>query len=344
MALVAFQPDGDVWFYRKTASAKIRCATESGVKELLTSGDLKPATLVCQLGEETFEKANEHSKFSGILDSPEPPPVPILPAPPLLPAPFLKNFVATLLALIFGPVGLLYISWKLSLGTLILHIIACAMLGWSKWAVITFWHIVPFLIAYWKIRNANSLPDLLTKLASDSMIGIGVGLAIAKTKAGAFSSTLLQVGGFLYGGWVLYSNWFYSNWLQLIFFSIACIFASLFTFKVSLNYIKSERSGITYYYNYPFLETSDSLKRWLVGFAFVTLVFITFMLWKQPPGLMTGLVRVFLIVATFGLPFVPIFRGALGAVSIGIIGGIAALLLSSIPSGILYLVYRILTK
>jgi hypothetical protein len=81
ISLVAFQPEGDVWFHKKSASGKIRCTTEADLKDLLTSGDLKPTTLVCNIGGDSFEKANEHSKFSGILNSPEPPLVPILPEP-----------------------------------------------------------------------------------------------------------------------------------------------------------------------------------------------------------------------------------------------------------------------
>ena len=171
------------------------------------------------------------------------------------------------------------------------------------------------------------------------MLLFGALLSIAKTPAAATASTVLFFLGFLYGGWLLYANW-----LQLIFFCIACILACNLTFKISQKYIQANKSGTTYYYSYPFLDNSDTLKGWLKIFAFTFLCVLTFKLWGQPPGLMTGLLRMLLIGATFGLPFTPAFRGAIGSVALGIIGGIVAILVSSIAVGILSFLYKIIMK
>jgi len=157
-AFVALQPEGEVWFHKKSASGKIRCTIEADLLDALHSGELKPSTLVCNLGADSFEKANEHSKFSGILAPPEPPPTPT-PTPTPTSASIGKKIFATFLAFIFGPIGLLYFSWRVSIIVLLCHVAACAMLGWPEWAVLGFWHFLSGIVA---LRSKISVPSLPT--------------------------------------------------------------------------------------------------------------------------------------------------------------------------------------
>jgi serine/threonine protein kinase len=250
-----------------------------------------------------------------------------------------KPLIAIPLAAIFGPIGLLYISWKLSVVTLLLHIIVCAILGWPKLAVITFWHIVPFFIAYWVTRNVTSLSSLSRRLGTDSIASYVVIREISLSPVGASASTVLFLTGFIFVGCIAFSNW-----LQLIFAFFLCVYASILTFDISRKYIEANKTGTTASYPYRFLPNSEALKRWLFWAACTLLFVLTFKLWNQPPGLTTGLMRLFLTGATIGLPFAPVFRGAIGAVGLGIIGGIASLIVAAIPAGIISYLFGIFTK
>jgi DNA segregation ATPase FtsK/SpoIIIE-like protein len=67
-----------------------------------------------------------------------------------------KNIaLAFLLALIFGPIGLLYVSWKLSIGLFLVHIVGCAILGWQTWAVLSLWHALPAIVALIATQKPN---------------------------------------------------------------------------------------------------------------------------------------------------------------------------------------------
>jgi hypothetical protein len=343
-ALVAFQPEGEVWFHKKSASGKIRCTLEANLLDALTSGELKPTTLVCNHGADSFEKANEHSKFSGILAPSEPPPIPILPTatpePPPLPelghSPVQNNFVAILLALIFGPVGLLYISWKVSFVTLLLHITACWMLGWPKWAVITFWHIVPFLLAYWITRRITSASDLIRGIIQDTLSCYRIACTIAMSSAGAFASAAIFLSGFLYAGQLLKN----SSWITIFLFSIFCIYCTVLSFRIAKKYTESLTTGSTVYFPYPLLECSDSLKNWLRWLAVGTMGYMTLLNWEQNPGLP----RLALIAATISVPFIPVFRSAAGTFAFGALAGLASLLISAIASGLVFFIYRLIMK
>ena len=250
-----------------------------------------------------------------------------------------KPLIAIAWAAVLGPIGLLYISWKLSVVTLFLHIIVCAILGWPKLAVITFWHIVPFFIAYWVTRNVTSLSSLSRKLGTDSIASYGVIREISLSPVGASASTVLFLTGFILVGCIAFSNW-----LQLIFAFFLCVYASILTFDISRKYIEANKTATTASYPYRFLPNSEALKRWLFWAACTLLFVLTCKLWNQPPGLTTGLMRLFLICVTIGLPFAPVFRGAIGAVALGIIGGIASLIVAAIPAGIILYLFGIFTK
>lgn len=66
---------------------------------------------------------------------------------------FFRLLFAIILAAIFGPIGLLYISWKLSVAMMILHVVVCAALGWPTWAVVVFWNLIPPLVAWVAIKH-----------------------------------------------------------------------------------------------------------------------------------------------------------------------------------------------
>ena len=348
-----FQPDGEVWFHKKSASGKIRCTIEADLLEALTSGDLKPSILVCNLGEDSFEKANEHSKFSGKLAPSEPPLIPILPepvpVPPVsvpIPAVARKTRVAIAWAAIFGPVGLLYISWKLSVGALFFHIIVCAILGWPTWAVVIFWHGVPSLIAYCKTRDGMSFTGFPALVMNDLRAITSVYPIIeqfALSSVGAWISGIIFLSGFLFGGSMKMGQWMgNSNWLAMGLFLILCFCITIISINISKKYIQSIKAFRALVSTVPILAGSGGggMKNWLRWSAMGILIFMTFGLWEQNAGLM----RLVLIGLTIGLPFTPILKGGIGSFAFGCVGGLMSLLLSGIAAGIISFVYRIIMK
>ena len=348
-AFVAFQPEGEVWFHKKSASGKIRCTIEADLLDALTSGDLKPSILVCNLGADSFEKANEHSKFSGVFAPSEPPLIPILPepVPPIsVPIPVIarKTRVAIAWAAVFGPVGLLYISWKLSVGTLFLHSIVCAILGWPTWAVVTFWHIVPTLIAYCKTRDGMSFTGFPALVMNDLRAITSVFPIIEKfalSSVGAWISGAIFLSGFLFGGSMKMGQWMgNSNWVAIGLFYILCFCITTISINISKKYIQSIKTGHDAYFPYPFLTSSGVLKNWLPWAALGILIFMTCGLWEQNAGLM----RLVFIGLTIGLPFTPILKGGIGSFAFGCVGGLISLLISGITAGVISFVYRIIMK
>jgi hypothetical protein len=67
-----------------------------------------------------------------------------------------KTWLAILLSLFFGPIGLLYVSWRISIGLFLLHIVVCALLGWPTWAVLSFWHAIPAIVAILTTSNQKT--------------------------------------------------------------------------------------------------------------------------------------------------------------------------------------------
>jgi len=59
-----------------------------------------------------------------------------------------KVLIAVLLAIFFGPFGLLYLSWKVSLATLVGSSVAWAIFGQADWAFTVFWLIGPAILAF----------------------------------------------------------------------------------------------------------------------------------------------------------------------------------------------------
>jgi hypothetical protein len=58
-----------------------------------------------------------------------------------------KVLIAVLLAIFFGPFGLLYLSWKVSLATLVGSSVAWGIFGQADWAFTVFWLIGPAILA-----------------------------------------------------------------------------------------------------------------------------------------------------------------------------------------------------
>lgn len=357
-AFVAFQPEGEVWFHKKSASGKIRCTTEADLLDALNSGELKPSTLVCNIGADSFEKANEHSQFSGILAPPEPPPTPILPTPVPVPVPELghvparKNFVATLLAFIFGPVGLLYISWKLSICIFILHLIACSTLGWPKWAVISFWQIIPGIIAYSKTRNipsALSLPSFIVRDAKSNLLFL-IGLLssayliikrVVLSGIGVFSTGVIFLAGFLFGGSIKTGQWLAnSSYIHFIIFFILSIYLTKISLNISKKYIESIKNGHKLYFYYPILTDTLLLRSWLRWSAVILMFILTCRLWEEN----AGPIRLVLIASTCGLPFLPIVGSIIGSFAIGCISGLLSLLVSGMAAGVFNFIYKLIMK
>lgn len=343
--LVAFQPEGEVWFHRKNTSGKTHIAIDSTLRDELRSGRLPPTTQIYKSGEDKFIEAVDHPSFSGLF--PEhappalPPPLPPTPTPPHLPVGSKNPIIATSLAMLFGPLGLLYLSWKVSALTFLLHIVCSAIFGWPNWAGIIFWHILPTAIAYWISRKVTSLVNFKNLLLNDLILIFSLIKNIALTKAGAWISTSLFLSGFLYAGSFKSAQWLAeSAWAALSFHIILCAFLVRTSFVISKKYIDSINTRTTVYFEYFLLNDTDTLKNWLRWSSLVLMIVASLILWEQNPGL----VRVIMIALTICIPFLPITRGAIGAIALGCLGGLASVLISATFRGFLNILNNIIMK
>ena len=66
-----------------------------------------------------------------------------------------KVLIAVLLTIFFGPFGLLYISWKISLATLVVSSVAWSIFGQADWAFTIFWLVGPTILAFFNARNRS---------------------------------------------------------------------------------------------------------------------------------------------------------------------------------------------
>lgn len=64
-----------------------------------------------------------------------------------------KVLIAVLLSIFFGPFGLLYLSWKVSLATLVGSSVAWGIFGQADWAFMVFWLVGPAILAYMIARR-----------------------------------------------------------------------------------------------------------------------------------------------------------------------------------------------
>jgi hypothetical protein len=335
MALVAFQPEGEVWFHRKNTSGKTHIAIDSTLRDELRSGSLPSSTQVCKSGEDKFIEAVDHPSFSGLFPehaSPAlPPPLPPAPTPPHLPVGSKNPIIATLLAILFGPLGLLYLSWKVSAVTFLLHIVCSAIFGWSNWAGILFWHILPTAIAYWISRKVNNLSQFLGLIRSDAVLAFSLLKKIFLTRLGYWSSTIIFATGFIFSGSFVTKKWITElDWLAILFYSILLLYTTRISFNLSKRYIFSIKTSTTVYFSYPVITDSEILRKYLQWSAFCLLTFVTFILWKDNPGI----VRLLLIAGAISIPFLNFMRGAVGAFGLGCLGGWVALIAKSIIESI----------
>jgi hypothetical protein len=63
----AFKPEGEIWFYRPTATGKVRVSTGEDLRKLFATGILKPLSWVCQAGETGYVKASDHPVFGDLF-------------------------------------------------------------------------------------------------------------------------------------------------------------------------------------------------------------------------------------------------------------------------------------
>jgi hypothetical protein len=63
----AFKPEGEIWFYRPSASGKVRVTNGDGLRRLFASGGLKPASQVCQAGGAGYVNASDHPAFAELF-------------------------------------------------------------------------------------------------------------------------------------------------------------------------------------------------------------------------------------------------------------------------------------
>ena len=351
-----FQPDGEVWFHRKTATGKILCTLENELRESLTSGALTPSTLVCPFGGDSFKKAMDHPSFSAFLahhseeavsahpSSPAAVPSPVPPVSVPIPAIARKTRIAIAWAAVLGPIGLLYVSWRMSMVSLLLHVVSCAILGWPIWAVVTVWHGVPILIAYCKTRDGMSFTGFPALVMKDLRAITSVYPIIEKfahSSVGAWISGTIFLSGFLFGGSMKMGQWMgNSNWVAIGLFFILCFCITKISVNISKKYIQSIKTGHDIYFPYPFLTSSGVLKNWLRWSAMGILIFMTCGLWEQN----AVLIRLVLIGLTIGLPFTPILKGGIGSFAFGCVGGLMSLLISGIAASVISFVYRIIIK
>jgi hypothetical protein len=236
-----------------------------------------------------------------------------------------------LLAILFGPLGLLYLSWKVSAVTFLLHIVCSAIFGWSNWAGILFWHILPTAIAYWISRKVNNLSQFLGLIRSDAVLAFSLLKKIFLTRLGYWSSTIIFATGFIFSGSFVTKKWITElDWLAILFYSILLLYTTRISFNLSKRYIFSIKTSTTVYFSYPVITDSEILRKYLQWSAFCLLTFVTFILWKDNPGI----VRLLLIAGAISIPFLNFMRGAVGAFGLGCLGGWVALIAKSIIESI----------
>lgn len=171
-----------------------------------------------------------------------------------------------------------------------------------------------------KENEANRSKEAARQQAIDKAIGFRSGLA-------AIVATGLFIAGFILAGFLKLPLWMNSaNYAAVAAFAALFLFCVFSIFSISKSYCNDWLKN-------GFVE--DEFK-WIIYWAAVVLMlFLTWRSW----GSLEGPARFALLGAAFGLPFVPLLRGAIGSFAIGVAGGLISLIVSYLAGGILSGVY-----
>jgi len=366
----AFQPECSVWFHEDDSSGKTVIGPEEDLRQKLRSGELKPDTLVCENGGAGFVKALEHPVFTDLLahhrvtreaETPETVTPPPLPPPETTEIPRRRrhrrpsgsgknSFKAVVLGAVFGPLGLLYISWKASLAVFVLHFLFCALIDWHGPTAFMLWHFTPAIVAAWMTRGTSNFAEWLRLFVSDfhstrsEIVSFfnsvsPLLISILLSKKGNYGVLAIFLCGFLYASSYAMIEWAkQSNWIAVILIGALFICSAVISKQTAQKYAAYLNSGALEYLPFPFLPDTDSLAKWLRWSAFALLLFVTYQTWDHTIG--TG--RLILLAATIAIPWIPFLRGAVGAFALGCLSGLIALLGAGIVGGILGFLYSLI--
>jgi hypothetical protein len=139
---------------------------------------------------------------------------------------------------------------------------------------------------------------------------------------GALGTTGIFLGGYVFGGSLKLATWLAdSNYAAVSVYGLLALVGLFVMF------------GSARDYTCDWLKNGDvrEVKLLVYWSAVLLILFLTWRSWNSTEGP----VRLALIAAAFGLPFVPLLRGAIGSFALGIAGGLLSLLASYIAGGIL---------
>jgi len=139
---------------------------------------------------------------------------------------------------------------------------------------------------------------------------------------GALGTTGIFLGGYVFGGSLKLATWLAdSNYAAVSVYGLLALVGLFVMFGSARDYTRD------------WLKNGDvrEVKLLVYWSAVLLILFLTWRSWNSTEGP----VRLALIAAAFGLPFVPLLRGAIGSFALGIAGGLLSLLASYIAGGIL---------
>jgi hypothetical protein len=167
-----------------------------------------------------------------------------------------------------------------------------------------------------KENETHRAKEAARQQAIDRSVGFRSGLA-------AVAATALFLSGFVLSGFLKLPLWMNSaNYTAVAAFAVLLLLCVFFLFSIARDYCSGWlRNGYV----------DDDFKRIIYWAAVVLMLFLTWRSWSS----LEGPVRFALIAASFGLPFVPLLRGAIGSFAVGVAGGLISLIISYIAGGIL---------
>jgi hypothetical protein len=148
-----------------------------------------------------------------------------------------------------------------------------------------------------------------------------------RSRLAAVMATGIFLSGFVLAGFFKLSLWMNSaNYSAVGVFAVLLLLCVFFLFTMAQDYCNSWlKNGYV----------DDEFKLTVYWASVALVLFLTWLSW----GVIEGPVRLVLIAAAFGLPFIPLLRGALASFSLGVAGGLLSLLASYIAGGILSGIY-----
>ena len=147
-------------------------------------------------------------------------------------------------------------------------------------------------------------------------------------------SSLIVLAGFVFGGSLKLQTWIsQDNRIAVALFGFLGLFLVFAVFGISRNYVSNMFNKSTAYASYPIIgiQETSSIRTWLYVAAVALTLFLTWRSWNS----LEGTARLLSIAAAFGVPLVPLLRGAVGSFALGIAAGLLSLLVAYIAGGVL---------